>query len=30
MRKAAAAPTKNVTVVYRNVTDEDKIKQIFN
>lgn len=30
MRKAAAAPTKNVTVVYRNVTDEDEIKQIFN
>ena len=30
MRKAVAAPTKNVTVVYRNVTDEDEIKQIFN
>lgn len=30
MRKAAAAPTKNVTVVYQDVTDEDEIKQIFN
>lgn len=30
MRKAAAAPTKNVTVVYRDVTDGDEIKQIFN
>ena len=30
MRKAAAAPTKNVTVVYRNVTNENEIKQIFN
>lgn len=30
MRKAAAAPTKNVTVVYQDVTDENEIKQIFN
>lgn len=30
MRKAAAAPTKNIIVVYQDITDEDEIKQIFN
>ena len=30
MRKVAAAPTKNVTVVYQDVVDGDEIKQIFN
>lgn len=30
MEKAAAAPTKNVTVAYQDITDKDEIKQIFN
>lgn len=30
LERAAAAPTKNVTVVYQDVVDGDEIKQIFN